>query len=274
MTLRPCTTSSPCRDCEARDCDSDRDCETGLLCADAHEDALTAIGLDPRKAYCDPNSGRWNFEFCYDPKKLDCKVGNKCTECEARDCDTDAECSPGLKCADAHEDLLTAVGLDPRKAYCDKRIGLANEELCYDPKKVITDCTGDAKCSVCEARDCDTDDQCGTGLKCADAHKDELTRAGFDPRKAHCDPSIGLSNWELCYDPTKLVTDCTRDDKCRECEARDCDTDDQCRRGLLCADQHKDELTRDGFDPRKANCNENIGLWNWELCYDPKKLKA
>ena len=144
--MRPCTRNSPCRACEARDCDSDQECATGLLCADAHEAELTAIGLDPRKAYCDRNRGRWNWELCYDPKKLDCKVGSKCTECEARDCDTDAECGTGLLCADAHKTELATAGFDPRKAYCGSEIGEWNWELCYDPK-MTSGCKNDTMCS-------------------------------------------------------------------------------------------------------------------------------
>jgi hypothetical protein len=50
--------------------DKDSDCATGLLCAAKHKSEQTALGYDPRKAYCGKNAGAWNFEVCYDPKKL------------------------------------------------------------------------------------------------------------------------------------------------------------------------------------------------------------
>jgi hypothetical protein len=50
--------------------DKDSDCIDGLLCADKHKSELTALGYDPRKAYCGKNAGAWNFEVCYDPKNL------------------------------------------------------------------------------------------------------------------------------------------------------------------------------------------------------------
>ena len=53
-------------------------------------------------------------------------------------------------------------------------------------------------------------------MLCADAHKAELLAAGFDPRKAHCDKSLGLKNWELCYDPTKLIPKCSDDTACSD----------------------------------------------------------
>ena len=36
----------------AYDCDRDRDCARGLLCADKHKAELRAAGLDERHAYC------------------------------------------------------------------------------------------------------------------------------------------------------------------------------------------------------------------------------
>jgi Dictyostelium (slime mold) repeat len=66
---------------------------------------------------------------------------------------------------------------------------------------------------------------------------------------------------------------CTNSSRCGECAPRDCDLDNQCKRGLLCADAHKAELTASGYDPRKSYCG-NLGERNWELCYDPKKISS
>ena len=48
------------------------------------------------------------------------------------DCDVDADCKPGLLCADAHKPELKAKGFDERKANCGK-VGAWNLEVCFDP---------------------------------------------------------------------------------------------------------------------------------------------
>ena len=48
------------------------------------------------------------------------------------DCDVDADCKPGLWCADTHKPELKAAGFDERKANCGK-IGAWNLEVCFDP---------------------------------------------------------------------------------------------------------------------------------------------
>ena len=107
---------------------------------------------------------------------------------------------------------------------------------------------------------------------CADDHKELLTAVSLDSRKAYCPRGrlgLGGKYWELCYDPKRVPTKCEQGEPCTKCEARDCDRDEDCAGTLLCADEHEVELTDAGFDSRKANCDENIGLWNWELCFDP-----
>ena len=63
---------SKLKECEY-DCDKDSDCDSGLLCADAHKSELKAAGLDSRKAYCSkknmPLSAKF-LEACYDPEKV------------------------------------------------------------------------------------------------------------------------------------------------------------------------------------------------------------
>jgi hypothetical protein len=65
--------------------------------------------------------------------------------------------------------------LDPRKAYCDKKLGLRNWELCYDPKKLVAKCSNDTACAdgnVCNGIEvCNvTSGVCGNGpaLDCDD----------------------------------------------------------------------------------------------------------
>ena len=59
-------------ECELdKDCDTNDDCQQGLLCADvpANQAALIAAGFDKRKAYCG-SGGPSNFEVCYNPCKV------------------------------------------------------------------------------------------------------------------------------------------------------------------------------------------------------------
>ena len=171
------------------------------------------------------------------------------------DCDSDDDCAPGLYCADGRGDELTTYALDSRKAYCGN-VGEWNEEVCYDPMKLPL--------RECEF-DCDTDDDCATGLMCADSNKGTLTYLGLDPRKAYCG-KVGKWREEVCYDPSKLPTT----PLLKDCEV-DCDVDSDCAYGLLCADAHKDDLMYAGYDERKAYCGD-VGTWKEEVCYNPKKL--
>ena len=107
---------------------------------------------------------------------------------------------------------------------------------------------------------------------CAAAHKEQLLSIGADPIKANCGPSVGEPEWELCFKPRQLLKKCTTANPCTECEARDCDIDDHCGKGLYCAMAHQNGLTKHGLDKRKAYCDSNIGFFNWELCFDPKKI--
>jgi hypothetical protein len=56
-------------------------------------------------------------------------------ECQF-DCDTDADCQPGLWCADPRKVELAAAGFDARKANCGS-VGAWNEEVCFNPAILI-----------------------------------------------------------------------------------------------------------------------------------------
>ena len=57
------------------DCDTDADCATGLLCADAHKTELAALSKDVRKVNCG-NVGAWNEEVCFPASVLITKPPN------------------------------------------------------------------------------------------------------------------------------------------------------------------------------------------------------
>jgi hypothetical protein len=110
---------------------------------------------------------------------------------------------------------------------------------------------------------------CQEGLLCADKHKKELKKLGYNKRKAYCG-SVGGKKDEVCYDPARLIRGPGQGQEC----SLDCDRDEDCddSLGLVCADEHKQELIDAGFDPRKAYCGD-VGRRTYEVCYDPAKLR-
>lgn len=118
--------------------------------------------------------------------------------CMAEDCDSDAECEPGLFCADDHKRQLRLSGFDERKANCGS-VGDSLSEVCFDPSilKPVE------QIGICNKEDCGKDVDCEPGLWCADSHKEALKAAGFDERKANCG-AIGRWDSEVCFDPKIL----------------------------------------------------------------------
>lgn len=54
--------------------------------------------------------------------------------------------------------------------------------------------------------------------------------------------------------------------------AVDCDFDNDCQYGLVCADRYKSQLEDLGYDNRKAYCGNKVGKWNEEVCFNPRKI--
>jgi hypothetical protein len=140
-------------------------------------------------------------------------------------------------------------------------------QVVIDPAPSCDD--GDVKLEECEF-DCDIDDDCASGLQCADAHKAHIKAAGYDERKANCG-NVGTGAWneEVCYEPANLIVrkECSSTNKCGLCDV-DCDTDEDCEGGLQYADAHNQDLSDAGYDDQKADCG-NVGAWNDEVCFDP-----
>jgi hypothetical protein len=102
------------------------------LCADDHKAELKALGLDPRKADCDPLTGSKNDEVCFKESILESSNGDVgLGECSAVDCDRDSDCADGLLCAHQHKAELKDKGFDSRKAACDPLLGPKSGELCF-----------------------------------------------------------------------------------------------------------------------------------------------
>ena len=127
---------------------------------------------------------------------------NRLKECEY-DCDKDSDCNKDLVCAEGHKSELQKAGLDYRKAYCSKNHKSGNArthdtyEVCYDPKKVVAK----PKLKECEY-DCDSDSDCESGYYCAEKHRSELSKKGWDSRRAYCPKKSGMPRHsEVCYNP-------------------------------------------------------------------------
>jgi hypothetical protein len=75
----------------------------------------------------------------------------------------------------------------------------------------------------------------------------------------------------LTVTPRIVTAACQPWSQCNLCEVRDCDTDDDCKRNLICAQQHQDQLAKRGLDIRKGRCYNEIPD-DYELCIPPKWL--
>lgn len=115
-------------ECEA-DCDTNRDCQAGMVCASNNKAFLESNRLDGRKAYCGNVGGKF-AEVCFDPTKVETLL----TEC-ATDCDSDNDCQADLVCASDHRDVLQEWGCDIRKAYCGD-VGEKNAEVCFELSRI------------------------------------------------------------------------------------------------------------------------------------------
>lgn len=134
-TSSDCTVSRKCGECVNRDCDKDSECMAGLLCADAHKPELTALGYDPRKVYCG-NIGRWNWELCYDPKKLGCQSDTDCAD-DGNVCNGNETCNvtsgacvsgPALDCDD--KNACTTDACDPITGCSNTAVVCPEGEAC------------------------------------------------------------------------------------------------------------------------------------------------
>ena len=130
-------------------------------------------------------------------------------------------------------------------------ITLITVTSCSDGTGGLLCCTSSNQCGAKEG-DCDTDDECISGLKC-----------GQD----NCDTALGFpANYDCCYDPdpcadgTGGTSCCTSSNPC-EAGFGDCDTDDDCIDTLKCGQGN-------GLD---NNCDGSLGFgWDYDCCYEPE----
>lgn len=162
------------------DCDKDAGCEKGLKCFQ-RSGYTTVPGCD--------GIGNKDSDYCYDPELPNLpSLQNVAKDPKATleecfgDCDSDADCMPGLVC-------YQRDGKTPVPGCSGK--GKNDWDYCYkpvlnivskDPKAILGSCSGD----------CDTDSNCAPGLKChqRDADEEVLGCSGE-----------GAPAWDYCYNP-------------------------------------------------------------------------
>lgn len=199
-----CSPLCPCAE-GGGDCDVNADCDTGLTC---YSNVGAFFGMDEGDdvcADCLPASAVHTIDFC----SPDCK----CSEGEG-DCDSDADCAAGLDC-------YLNVGID---------FGLpADADVCAAcPPPSLNGgssfCSAACPCSEGKG-DCDSDDECATGLTC---FSDVGVDFGLDPDTDAC---------AACPPPSKLGSSsyCSADCPC-DVGGGDCDNNSECLPGLVCAD--------------------------------------
>jgi len=118
-------------------------------------------------------------------------------------------------------------------------------------------CTSSRKCGMCEG-DCDSDNDCGTGLKC---HQ----RSGYAQVPGCRKGGSGdVRNYDFCYNPKNINnkgnSGCTGSRKCMACEG-DCDRDSDCFNGLKCKQRSQRNVEITGC--------KNGGPGHYDFCYQP-----
>merc|ERR1719350_39704 len=104
------------------------------------------------------------------------------------ECDSDAQCKPGLKC-------FQRTGFTPIPGCSGK--GNKDWDYCYDPAGSIElsgGNNGSAKDLKACTGECDNDGQCAAGLKCFQRENGETIPG--------CKGNGAGKNWDYCYDPS------------------------------------------------------------------------
>jgi len=253
-----CTPKKKCAACHG-DCDSDKDCKTGLKCF--QRNGFTAIhGCDKGGSH-----DTKDYDFCINPLQLHnkggtgCTAKKKCSECQG-DCDRDGDCKTGLKCFQRN----SKAGVHACKSGGSGDV--SNYDFCYDPAalhwKGGSGCTSKNKCFKCQG-DCDRDSDCRTGLKCFQRNN-KLAVTG-----CNAGGKGDVNGHDFCYDPKDLRnkggSGCTSSKKCAECQG-DCDADKDCKTGLKCH-QRNDKTEIHG-----CNKGSKHDVNGYDYCYNPKTM--
>merc|ERR1719271_1401797 len=257
------------------ECDNDGQCKDGLKCFQ-RDDGETIPGCTG------PGAGK-DWDYCYDPSwtpgtttpaaepapaggpvELGGTNDGDATNLEAciGECDSDAQCKPGLKC-------FQRTGLGPVPGCAGQ--GKKDWDYCYDPTGSVELSGGnDNGATGLEAciGECDNDGQCKDGLKC-------FQRDDGETIPGCTGPGAG-KDWDYCYDPSwtpgtttpaaepapaggPVELGGTNDGDATNLEAciGECDSDAQCKPGLKC-------FQRTGLGPVPGCAGQ--GKKDWDYC--------
>lgn len=156
-----------------------------------------------------------------------CTPASKCSRCEG-DCDTDDDCTSGLKCKQRDNNEKTEG--------CNTGGGgdIKGYDFCYDEptltKNGAISCHPTNQCDRCQG-DCDQDADCKSGMTCRQ-------RDGTEKVKGCLEGGTGdISKFDYCFDEPTLTTNgaisCHPTNKCSRCQG-DCDSDADCARYVFC----------------------------------------
>jgi len=164
--------------CEG-DCDSDSECEAGLVCF--QRDGFETI------PGCSGN-GISAYDYCVDPVLVTIGVDPSGILGLCRgDCDTDSDCEGSLKCfqRNGSETIPGCIGS-----------GQNGYDYCYQPALVDLGVEPSVTLGLCEG-DCDNDSDCEAGLEC-------FQRDGLETVPG-CGGS-GTSAYDYCIEPVPSVS--------------------------------------------------------------------
>jgi len=235
-----CAVCGPCEE-EQGDCDSDGECEEGLICVTgAGPDFGFGEDVDVCLSECPVDLGHPDY----------CNLCGPCEDGEGN-CRTHDECDDGLQCV---PDIGEFVGLPPET------------DICVSSSTCTVDLGDYSFCKVCgpceEGQgDCDDDNECGTGLVC-------VSEVG---------PDFGFA-WDVDVCLPLTAEECTEklgeEDYCKACgpceEGQgDCNSDEECAEGLFCISNVGSDF---GFEATVDVCmargdDECSGLeGDWDYC--------
>jgi hypothetical protein len=241
-----CTPSMMCNRCQG-DCDSDRDCKSGLRCFQRDKKEMA------HQCKSGGSGDITGYDYCVSRvsvlKKLvnfgasGCTPAATCLACQG-DCDTDKDCKGSLRCFQrntnefVHQCDKTTQGDVHSFDFCISTVSNPNllANLGGDA------CTPSKPCSVCQG-DCDKDTDCKGALRCWQRDGTAL------PNGCRHTAQGNVKDYDFCYDVSKLdpkklyqfgATGCTTSKPCQMCRG-DCDADKDCVKPLFCFQRKKHE---------------------------------
>ena len=163
-----CSASCPCSEGHG-DCDSDVECESGLICA---QNVGTRYGVHSSMDFCEQpatNTSPDPATTCHQGANGGSRYCSESCPCAEGygDCDSDAECQPGLICA---QDVGARYGVHSAMDFCEPPLRMSapgGDSSCHQGTNGHSAyCSTSCPCAEGYG-DCDSDAECQPGLFCA-----------------------------------------------------------------------------------------------------------